>query len=676
MKKDIEKYINDNINAEVPKSLSKDGIVSKLDDSKIELLPPKKSNKKSTVLKFVAVAASLALVISGVAIWSQTKKPIQKSESIKDSSYNSDYQAVYEKMDELHKAYANSNNIGTYDEMVLEEVAPSDSINKGEITGDALNGAFGTTNTQENGIDEGDVIKTDGKNIYLVDSENHCVHIVDVTGDESNTVSKIAISNEDSYINEIYLYGTKLVVIYNVYDYSKTNFNNKNGAELYSYYCDCCNPTWIYTDTHVNIYDVSNALTPTLQKEITMNGAYVSSRLVDGKLYTVSSYGVNVSEDDYKSKCIPEITVNGDKSLVPADKITIVEETDSPTYAVVNTTDLDSLNIIDNMAVLGDAQYVYATTKSLYLVDGYYNTEKCTTFSKIMKFELTESGVKFNSFGLAEGRINDNLSMSEQGDYFRIATTYDKVEIDGSGDDATVSYLGESNALYIFDKDMKNVGKLCDIAEGEIIRSARYVGNYLYLVTFRQTDPLFVIDLSDSTNPKIVGEVKLPGFSRYLHPVGDGLLIGVGEDGTEEGINGNMKVSLFSVADPANPVEISKLLVSGEDGDAYSNLSYDYKAFVNLPNGEFCIPFGVYDGGENYYKVMFVRYKVENNEVKEIARYLVGNDSTSIIGGTYVGDYFYAYSRTFVDSKDTPWKSSLAKFNLKTNENVTIITLN
>lgn len=196
-----------------------------------------------------------------------------------------------------------------------------------------------------------------------------------------------------------------------------------------------------------------------------------------------------------------------------------------------------------------------------------------------------------------------------------------------------------------------------------------------------------MINLSDPKNPKIEGEIKLPGFSSYLHPVSKGLLVGIGYDGDEKGTNGNMKVSLFSVADPKNPKEMSSVKVGNENNYVSSDLSYSYKSFVNLPNGEFAVPFSVEDYTKTYNRTygyvygmeqVFVRYGIIDGAVTEIARYEVGNDTTTIQGGTYIGNYFYAFSSDFIDgnkSADITWKAKLTSFDMTANTPVSEIEL-
>lgn len=677
MKKDIEKYIDENINAELPENLTKDNIVSKLVRGPEELKTEKK-NKKSKFLKAGSLVAAFALVMSGVLIYRNQQNSVETQNTTNtsnDISVSDDYSVIYSKMKDLHKAYKSENrwNIFAYGNK-YEASVPKDFANvnggaeKVEETADSVANGYGTTNTQEEGVDEGDIIKTDGKNIYIADVTDNSVFIVDAKG-EMKSLATIKIEKEGCTLRELYLSGDKLFIIYSIYKNDNINYGDVFDIAYYG----CCRVAWLFSDTYIDIYDIKNPEKPGLISSNMQSGEYVSSRLTGGKLYSVSSYGVDISKDNYKDNCIPKTTENGNQKLIPSQKITVVNGNNSPTYAVITVTDMKTAKQTDSSAIFGDPTNVYATEKSLYVTETLYDEEKCTSAVKILKFKITENGTEFAASAIAEGRINDNLSMSEQGDYFRIATTREKVKTSGTGPDKSVSYLGETNSLYVFDADMNRVGLLPEFADGEQIRSCRYVGKFAYIVTFRQTDPLFVIDLTDAKSPKIVGELTLPGFSSYLHPLGEGTLIGIGEDGTEDGTNGNMKVSLFSVADPKAPKEISNIKVGKNGSYVCSNISSSYKSFVSLPNGEFAVPFTVYDINFNTSKAMFIRYSAENGELKETVRYVVG-DNKSIVGGTYIGNYFFVFSEIYREQADEP-SSSLEKFDLNTNESVCELVL-
>lgn len=685
MKKDIEKYINDNIKAETPPSLSKESITAKLEEQSGEI-KSKRRMSQQTVYKFVAVAAAFALVLSGISLYNSTKSP-QKTPITNNPNPNittdDSYDEIYEKLKDMKKnwtlAYAQGFTFDQNGSIAAEEKTPS-SANAGMNSSKDETGSdreHGTTNTQEENVDEGDIIKTDGKNIYLADRNNNTVYIVKADGGKMSKLSEIKLSGGDVFIREMYLTGNRLTVVYTEYDYSKQPavFNGVYGAYDTVYRGGCC-ASWVYADTKICFYDVSDPLNVSLISSFSQSGDFVSSRLNDGKLYLVSSYCVDLSSKDYKKNCIPETSENGEKARISASKITLVNDTEMPTYAVICTFDVSNAQKNDSSAIFGDPSNVYATENSFYLVESRYDSDKCDSYLNILKFEFTESGVKYLSSARADGYLNSNLSMSEYGGYFRIATTCRMLKTvkRANGKGETVAYDGETNKLYIFDSEMKQTGLIDGFAKNEQIRSARYIGNYAYIVTFRQTDPLFVINLSDPKNPKIESELKLPGFSSYLHPIGNGMLIGIGYDGDEFSANGNMKVSLFSVADPKNPKELSSVKV-GNNGDYISSdVFYSYKAFISLPNGEFAVPLSI-DYSRNQ---MFIRYKVSDGTVSEIARYELGNSATDIIGGTYIGNYFYAFSAEFIDgwkSEDVVWKARLTSFNMETNEQAETITL-
>lgn len=680
MKKDIEKYINDNIKAETPPSLSKENIGKMLDASPNEAKLTKRV-RRQTVYKFAALAAVFAIVLSAVSVYSSVKKP--KSISLDNSgllsvSTDDSYDEIYARLKDMKKSWALSYaqtlvNGQIYYDMAKEESAGMPSFGSAlpeSVDSEAASVAetdrnFGTTNTQEENVDEGDIIKTDGKNIYLADRNNHTVYIVKADNGKMNKLSEIKIDG-DVHIQELYLADDKLVIVYAEYDYSKQPekplvFNGADTVIDSSYSC-CCPVSWVYSETKTNIYDISNPQNVSLISNFSQSGDFISSRLNKGKLYMVSSYCVDISSNDYKKNGIPEVKENGKSERIPASKITLVKDVDTPTYAVISTIDIASSERTDSSAIFGDPTNVYATENSLYLVEQKYNDKKHDSYLNICKFEFTETGVQYKASAQADGRLNSNLSMSEFGGYFRIATTCQVTKVNGK----YVSYEGETNKLYVFDSDMKQTGLIDGFAKDEQIRSARYIGEYAYVVTFRQTDPLFIINLSDPKNPTIESALKLPGFSSYLHPVGNGMLIGIGYDGDEFSANGNMKVSLFSVADPKNPKELSSVKV-GNNGDYISSdVFYSYKSFTSLPNGEFAVPVSI--NSINFsINQMYIRYGVSDGAVSEIARYSLGDSATEIIGGTYIGNYFYAFSSEFIAGINSTWKAKLTSFNMTDN---------
>lgn len=638
MKKDIEKYINDSINAEIPPSLAKEAIVSKLGEPSEEE-QSKKRRSEQYIIKFASLAAALVLVLSGALLAGNflNQKGSSVSGAVPEIFAAEDYRDVYAKFKEIKKN--NSANVLS-DKMQYGAVpeAGADFVTDEAAAVKSENSvAFGKTNVQENGIDEGDIIKTDGKNIFLADQNNGVVYIAKADSGKTEKLSEIKISG-DVFIREIYISGNTLAVIYTEVDSSKQTYPQDDSVCFYG----GCPVMWYYTETKLNIYDIGDPEKVSLISNCSQSGEFISSRLKDGKLYLISSYCVDVSAEDYEKTCIPETSENGVNRRIPAKKISIIKDTNSPAFAVISTFDITSAKKTDASAIFGDPSNVYMSEKALYITENKYDEKNNVQYLNIVKFGFTETGVEYIASASADGRIKDTLSMSEQGGYLRVATTGCIVSDPKKKAIMTHSEY-QTNKLYVFDSKLNRVGLIDGFAKSETIKSARYIGNYAYVVTFRQTDPLFVINLSDPQNPVIEGELKIPGFSNYLHPIEDGYLIGVGYDGDSSGFNQNMKVSLFSVADPQNPKEVSLLKVADERSYVDSSLSDSYKAFVSLPNGEFAVPFRYFAFSGDVKENAFIRYKVNGGELTEIACYGVGIDG-SIIGGTYIGNYFYVFS--------------------------------
>ena len=547
----------------------------------------------------------------------------------------------------------------------MNEGAMTDTTAKPGATADDsdANRNHGTTNTQEQDVDEGDLIKTDGKYLYVTRRNNSVVSIVDIQNNKLEKISQIEIKADED-IQEIYLNGKVLIIVGTAYDF--TQESTASGARLYG-----ANMAYGIGNTFVKAYNISNANSPKLVTEYSQQGQYKNSRMIGTKLYCVSTYYVNVARDDYKDYCIPETTINGVCEPVPAGCISVIEDSKSSTYAVITTLDVFKSAKPESEAILGNCDNLYASSQGMFLSENDWS-EKSEEFTKIYRFEYTETGIEYKCMGKVPGYIKNQFAMSYDGEYVKIATTKNNVIVDG--DAMWMSIDDRTNNLYILNNQMQIVGKVEDLAKGEMIQSVRYIGNTAYVVTFRQTDPLFVIDLSDPTKPTVKGELKITGFSEYLHPITNTLLIGVGQDGTESGTNGDCKISLFDVSDPNKPFEASKVTVANGSANVHSPVAYNHKCFVKLSENEFAVPFMVYpyllvSGSKPQNFALYIRYKVENGTVKEIARYgLTGY--CDILGGTYVDNTFFA---TISDHKNGLFQ--LIAFDLNTNEEINRVSL-
>ena len=264
--------------------------------------------------------------------------------------------------------------------------------------------------------------------------------------------------------------------------------------------------------------------------------------------------------------------------------------------------------------------------KSVKEVKGAY--KEVTT---IYRFSIKGLDIAAEAVGSVPGVILDQFSMDEYEGYFRIATTVTKVTINPNG----YVTMSRSNNVYILNMNLSIVGKLEDLAMGERVYAARYLGNMMYLVTYRRIDPLFGIDLSDPKNPKVLGYLKIPGYSEYLHPISDKYLIGIGVVDEGRGI----KVSLFDISDPKNIKEVSKVIIKEA---FWSPLFTDHKAFLINPIKKY-IAFPIYGKIKG---LVVIDYSNDTLSLKGI---IIHDDC---VRGLYIGDYIYSISRSLVRVAD------------------------
>ncbi|MGN1161574.1 MAG: beta-propeller domain-containing protein, partial [Candidatus Fimenecus sp.] len=560
MKKEIKKSLDEKMQVKLPESLEREVIVEQL-DSTVQAVTPKKE-KRSYAKIMVPLAASLAVVVGIAGMFPGMRAKLNNTAEKSDSAETvqnqvvgfSDYEEIYKQFSKMKKSmYVDETMEGVKffgnEEIGLPESADTEtSGTNGSATGTGTDDTadslkeHGTTNNQENGVDEGDIIKTDGRYLYVITSgvERHFT-IIDCAEGEMTKTADVKF-DENMNVSELYICGNYAVIIGQKYD--NGGYGVYNGAAY-----DCL--MMISGDTTVSVYDISDKASPKSVKEFTQQGIYNSSRMIGSKLYCVSTYDVNLYAKDLKDKCIPEITVDGANKKLPADCISMISETNSPSYAIISSLDVNAGGEPTAEAVLGNSQNIYVTTDNFFINESSYENGK--EFTKIYKFGYTDEGVKFEACGKVPGYLNNQFSLSYNGTHLRVATTTTVVEESQDGDTVSASIGNTINALYVLDSNLKQVSKVDNLAPGERIKSARYIGDMAYVVTFRQTDPLFAIDLSDPANPKVMGQLKITGFSEYLHPFADDLLIGIGRDGTESGTNGDCKVSLFDVSDSANP---------------------------------------------------------------------------------------------------------------------------
>jgi len=429
-----------------------------------------------------------------------------------------------------------------------------------------LENSYSTTNIQVAGVDEADIVKTDGTYIYVI--ANNSAYILDANPQNARVLAKIAFNN--TYLAGMFLSqdGNKLAVLgsqYNVYD-SVISYVE---PYRYGYFSSDVN-------TFINVYDISNKANPVLARNFTMSGSYFNSRMIGNYVYAVVSqpaYLVN------ETVILPIIYSGNNVKTIAASGIYYSDEVDYNNY--LGFTTFISLNIADSTQeptnktiMIGGASNMYVSLNDIYVT--YPSSDGQGT--AIYRIHINETAIIPEAQGKVRGsmKYGDQYFMDEYNGYFRVATnSFDYNSISG--------VTTQQNNVYVLNMSLAVVGRLENLAAGENLHSARFMGDKCYLVTFKKTDPLFAIDLSEPTSPKVLGSLKIPGYSDYLHPYDENYLIGVGKE-TVEAEQGDfawyqgVKLSLFDVSNVNEPKQLSKYVIG--DRGTYSPVLDDPKAFL------------------------------------------------------------------------------------------------
>ncbi|MFC4559249.1 beta-propeller domain-containing protein [Virgibacillus kekensis] len=452
------------------------------------------------------------------------------------------------------------------------------------------------TNVQVNGIDEGDIIKTDGKYVYF--SRESDVVITSAEGNNSSVLS--TISYENFHPAEIYLHKDLLVMIGHT---SKPIREPRIADEPGS--AEKTSLPVHSTQTTALIYDVSDRNNPKKVREVSFEGSLNSSRLMDGQLYLIANQHppYHILRDDSqntlkKTELRPYIfdTVEGTKGRpLDFDSMFFFPESQEESFLMLGSIDLDNLKKRANIqAYLGASNQIYMSENHLYIAVHQYNYKKRDTNgaadiaiamppanTEISQFKIDKGKITFNASTVVPGSLINQFAMDERDGIFRVATTKGNM------------WRGEepsTNNLYTFDMQMNPVGSLEGLAENERIYSVRFMDNVAYMVTFRQVDPLFVIDLKDPAKPTVLGKLKIPGFSNYLHPLDENHVIGFGQNtklveskhSKEPQVRmDGLKISVFDVSNPVNPVEKYSEIIG--QGHSMSEINHDHNVLYEHP---------------------------------------------------------------------------------------------
>lgn len=505
---------------------------------------------------------------------------------------------------------------------------------------------YSDTNNQVEGVQEADIIKTDGEYIYAaVDGD---VYLLRENGGNPEILSKIekkagteldekdGAHEAEEYVNNIYVTETRLVLMKYTVDYSTYEDAVAEDVAI----AGCYVGQGTYTAA---VYDIADRSHPVLLNELGQSGTLISSRMVGDILYLVYSYYVpgEIDEAD-PSTYVPALYLGDAKTDVAAGDIMLLGEPGAAQYLTVSSIDVGSpAEFLDTQSILGCGSDIYCNSETL--VVALTTMEETNDVSKdkteLFRFSLKDGAVTMESQGSVPGYVLNQFSMDEYNGYFRIVTTENVTHYFNEGGIASAEQEKTRNHLFVLDESMNIVGSIEDLARGESIYSARFMGDTGYFVTYRQVDPLFTVDLSTPSEPKILSELKVPGFSNYLHPFGDGLLLGFGQNSDEEsGEIQGLKLSMFDTSDPAAVAEKHSELLGKKY--MWSNAIGNHKAIL-VDSEKNLIGFPA----ENEY--MLYSYSPESG-FQKIAQLTLEADGPGDMDydlrGFYVDDVFYLYS--------------------------------
>ena len=537
-------------------------------------------------------------------------------------------------------------------DMALTESAES-------MNSTATKGEHSTTNVQVEGVEEADIIKTDGEYIYY--TTNNKVFIVKADSLEIESEIKISSKNENYYISQMYLKDNKLVLIGIDSIIEEPIINNVETNDEYKTSSQIARVKRTNL-TKVLIYDINDKVNPKLVREAALEGSYVQSRMVGDYLYFMSRRYSNYYVGMEENKILPIYTDANETKTVNCTEIIHLEDTESNTFMLVGGLNINEENDLFVETFFGAGDIVYANENNLYLTKQWYYRDSKTT---IYKFRLNKEKINLVATAEIDGTLNNQFSMDEYDGNLRVATTSNVIieedKYEELGDGISRVTRGESttvNNLFILDEDLNEIGKIENLALDEKIYSVRFIGEIGYIVTFKQIDPLFVIDLSDPRNPVVKGELKIPGYSSYLHPYDEKHIIGIGYNTKDNGYGGitnsTMKMSMFDVSDLENPKEIFNVDIGNEY--ASSEIMYDHKVLF-YKKSENLIGFPVTYRERNYRDDAngFVIYKIdlENNEFTKHGEVLNKiNYLENVRRIIYIDNVLYALSESKIISYD------------------------
>lgn len=523
---------------------------------------------------------------------------------------------------------------------------------------------YSTTNLQMEGVDESDIAKIDGSYIYTV--EDKYIVITDIRDGKLEEVTRFLPKDcgAADRVMEIYVDGDQLILVVQGYETSlgesskagsdKENSDKESSDEEIAVSDASEDSAFCYkmngkSTTQIQVYSIVDRRNPEFEGRLIQDGYYNTSRKIGDVVYLFTQYNMTSDVTSYVEKkhgvedlkegngvsslaeaVIPK--VNGEK--VAASEI-YLPESSGESGILVSSLDVNKPDkVLDSKLVISGYAQTYISKDALYLYEEDYDGAMITN---IAKFALDEGRISGVAAAAVSGYVRDTFAINASDGYLRVLTT------DYSTED-------EVNALYILDENMKLTGQLTGIAPGEEIYAARFMGNTGYFVTYRNTDPLFTVDLSDPAKPEIIGELKVTGFSEYLHFWDDTHLLGIGYESDENTGNiENIKLSMFNIENPGEVTEEAKLVLKDVD---YSEALYDYKSVI-ISKDKNLIGLVCEDYSGSRTKQTYQIYSYENGTFKKQAE-IPGINGVNYenVRGMYSGNVFYLWINDNITSYD------------------------
>jgi uncharacterized secreted protein with C-terminal beta-propeller domain len=447
-----------------------------------------------------------------------------------------------------------------------------------EESAEAQDGAkdFSNTNEQVEGINEADIVKTDGTYIYVATRDSVKVYRANDGRPVLTDKMEVELDKDTGeYIeySELYVGEGRLVVLGRKGAMGNWIRPMPEPMPMDEIMVDSIMPYYGEEYVYLGVYDIDEEGKMNLVKELEVEGGLLSSRKKDDHVYLVVNKYLNYY-GPYSEQPIPlfrDSALGSEYRELPVDSILYHPGRRMPNYLLVAAVDImDEEESSSIEAYLGSGSEVYMSENALYVSGNDYNSF-WGSVTNIARFTVDGTSISYSGGGMIQGSLLNQFSMDEFDGNLRVATT---------------EWNRESvNSVYILDRNMNQIGSVENLAPGERIFSVRFMGEMGYVVTFRQVDPLFVLDLSDPENPKVTGELKVPGFSNYLHPISQDVLLGIGQDVDENtGRQQGIKLSLFDVSDSGKPREIGNLILG--DSVSYAEVLHNHKALMLKPDDD------------------------------------------------------------------------------------------